>query len=1188
MRSISSLILSFLTVTFSLSGFTVSNYTFTLNSDSTSYTITDFFNHSGGSGPISLPSIYNSLPVTGIGDEAFWRSPDITEVIIPTSIQTIGFNAFGNCVNLTNVSVHSGIEYINQRPFVQSPLVNYHYSSNGLKYLISTDGSSAYMVDTESAAGDIVIPSSINGATLKNVASFMLNDDVTSVTIPEGITYLPDLAFDRTSSLTSVSLPSSLQTLGWRPFYAARLLQNVTIPDGVSSIEERAFSNCSDLESVTIPDSVSSIGTRAFEGCTSLTNISIPDSVTSIESLAFFACTSLASVTFAGDAPTFGSDIFDSSNSVTIYYDSSKSGWSNTIAGRPAIPYVNGGNSGLIAYYPFNGNANDESGNEINGQTADHVSFSSDRFGNPNSALRIEGERSNIDGFGVTGSGMHLRDSSVSISFWYQKQVDDYHDWVIGVGDSGDCWIVNIDYAAPTGIGWGVWYDDDFKYNLDPPLALEQWCHVVVTYDKNDTKKCIYVDGELVSEGYTDASFTGTSNFKFGASGITLDDLRFYNRALSPSEVSDIYNADFVGEGSVIITNEQRTDLIADGYIEMVSSEELEPSWSATSLTDAPSARYNHSAIWTGSEMIIWGGRDAGAITDRGYRYDPETDTWSAISSVDSVNPVVPNSAVWTGSEMIVWGLNSGARYNPETDSWSPISNVNQPSLREEYTTIWTGSEMIVWGGSYNTYRDYLRTGARYNPTTDTWTETSIVGAPSARRRHTAIWTGSKMIIWGGRQGGAGALYDPATDTWTSMSETDAPTARDYSTASWTGSEMIVWGGSGVGGADSSGGRYDPLADTWTATTNANAPEGRAGHTSVWTGSEILIWGGYGQTAGYNAVGARYDPIADKWTDITQFNDPDGRSAHTTIWTGSEMIVWGGSHVPSDRQVIINTGGRYRVTDPVYYYVKPYPNNVDTDGDGLSDDIETNTGVFVSITDTGTDPNSADRLHTPSEMTTARTESRTLGQTDVTGNPSQYGLATPAEVASSRTAGQQDVISSPSDYNLMGAEGVFDMRVSQPGISTDGDQASMNFTIQSSNDLLDWNNEETIQREYTMPSDKNFMRVSVGPEIEPEPETLPAIATDTYGDKLVYDESNKLYVNDENTPLIRDGIHLRTDIYPGWNFYAIESTNSGYLCLLKNANQNAIITFSQDGNYLSVSVITDLSAYESDFGQSLN
>jgi len=300
---------------------------------------------------------------------------------------------------------------------------------------------------------------------------------------------------------------------------------------------------------------------------------------------------------------------------------------------------------------------------------------------------------------------------------------------------------------------------------------------------------------------------------------------------------------------------------------------------------------------------------------------------------------------------------------------------------------------------------------------------------------------------------------------------------------------------------------------------------------------------------------------------------------------------------------------------------------IDTDGDGIYDLYESNTGIYLNSKNTGSDPQVADTntdgisdlesislnlnpsvdyspfiqvvqndpatydLLSQDDLNQERQE----GQTDVTGNPSQYGLFTSSDLSdaqtSSRSEGQQDVISSPSDYDLMGAEGVFDLRVSQPGISTNADKASMNFTIQSSNDLQEWNNEETIQREYSMPSDKNFMRVSVGPEIEepePEPEPLTPISTDTYGDKLVYDESNNLYVNDENTPLKRRGVNLRTDTYSNWRFYAIEPTSGGYLCLLKKANQNAIITFSLDGNFLDVSVIADPSVYESDFGQSLN
>jgi hypothetical protein len=117
------------------------------------------------------------------------------------------------------------------------------------------------------------------------------------------------------------------------------------------------------------------------------------------------------------------------------------------------------------------------------------------------------------------------------------------------------------------------------------------------------------------------------------------------------------------------------------------------------------------------------------------------------------------HTAVWTGSEMIVWGggptsLNSGGRYNPVTDAWAPTSNVGAPSARDRHTTVWTGSEMIVWGSRGNV--GISNTGARYDPVTDIWAPTTNIGAPSERSSHTAVWTGSEMIVWGG--GGVGDL----------------------------------------------------------------------------------------------------------------------------------------------------------------------------------------------------------------------------------------------------------------------------------------------------------------------------------------------------------------------------------------------------------------------------------------------
>ena len=79
-------------------------------------------------------------------------------------------------------------------------------------------------------------------------------------------------------------------------------------------------------------------------------------------------------------------------------------------------------------------------------------------------------------------------------------------------------------------------------------------------------------------------------------------------------------------------------------------------------------------------------------------------------------------------------------------DTWTPTTLTNAPAARCAHTAVWTGSEMIVWGGDGVTF---LNTGGRYNPSTDSWTATSTTNAP-VPERHTAVWTGSEMIVWGG------------------------------------------------------------------------------------------------------------------------------------------------------------------------------------------------------------------------------------------------------------------------------------------------------------------------------------------------------------------------------------------------------------------------------------------------------
>ena len=162
------------------------------------------------------------------------------------------------------------------------------------------------------------------------------------------------------------------------------------------------------------------------------------------------------------------------------------------------------------------------------------------------------------------------------------------------------------------------------------------------------------------------------------------------------------------------------------------------------------------------------------------------------------------------------------------------------PSARSGHSAVWTASEMIVWGGNEE------NTGGRYNPTTNSWVATSTANAPIGRDSHTAVWTGGEMIVWGGSQDdrntdmNTGGRYNSSTDTWTATSVINVPHPRTDHTAVWTGSEMIVWGGEGNGqNALNTGGRYDPDTDSWIATRNANAPTRREGHTAVWTGNEM-------------------------------------------------------------------------------------------------------------------------------------------------------------------------------------------------------------------------------------------------------------------------------------------------------------------------------------------------------------
>jgi N-acetylneuraminic acid mutarotase len=350
--------------------------------------------------------------------------------------------------------------------------------------------------------------------------------------------------------------------------------------------------------------------------------------------------------------------------------------------------------------------------------------------------------------------------------------------------------------------------------------------------------------------------------------------------------------------------------------------------WTATNTTNAPAARWHHTAVWTGTEMIVWGGEGdhafSGALSTGG-RYNPSTNTWVTMNRNAPTDREF-HTTVWTGAEMIVWGgadynhldlnglTNTGGRYHPSTDNWTRTSITNAPSTRDYHTAVWTGSEMIVWGG-FNGFIG-INTGGRYNPITNSWTGTRTASAPTGRSFHTAVWTGTQMIIWGGHDAdgnvlNTGGRYNPVTNAWAATSTTNAPLSRSYHTAVWAGTRMIVWGGTDMHGSEyyNTGGRYNPSTNTWTATSTVNAPEGRSFHTAVSTGNEMIIWGGYffDTITHILNTGGRYNPQTNIWTPTSIINAPLPRTSHTAVWTGNEMIVWGGDV----GYVVYGSGGRY-------------------------------------------------------------------------------------------------------------------------------------------------------------------------------------------------------------------------------------------------------------------------------------
>ena len=352
----------------------------------------------GNSATYEIPGEIDGKKVIRIGNSAFIDCTELTSVTIPDGVTDIRWRAFYNCVSLKSVTIPKSVTYIDSYAFgyyydsdsfatkkIDGFKINYVKNTYGHMYALKNGFTDeACLLTNELYDGTLeitkyvgnsatyVIPSEIDGKRVTQIGYDAFNDctELTSITIPDGVTCIGNSAFSYCTSLETVTIPNSVTQIYSRAFYDCTLLKEVTIPASVTSIGNEAFGYYYDRDSsetkkadgfkinyvnntrghwyaikngftdgtcfvvnelddgtvgitgyagnsatCVIPDEihgkkVTRIGDSAFIDRTELTSVTIPDGVTYIVDGAFFGCTSLETVTIPNSVINICSSAF--------------------------------------------------------------------------------------------------------------------------------------------------------------------------------------------------------------------------------------------------------------------------------------------------------------------------------------------------------------------------------------------------------------------------------------------------------------------------------------------------------------------------------------------------------------------------------------------------------------------------------------------------------------------------------------------------------------------------------------------------------------------------------------------------------------------------------------------------------------------------------------------------------------
>jgi hypothetical protein len=338
--------------------------------------------------------------------------------------------------------------------------------------------------------------------------------------------------------------------------------------------------------------------------------------------------------------------------------------------------------------------------------------------------------------------------------------------------------------------------------------------------------------------------------------------------------------------------------------------------WIETISAVGSGVRVGDRAVWIGDGLFVY---NAGAynVTRRGAIWNRASRTWSSINLTNAPQSLDNFGITWTGSKVVIWGgittaglvhlSNAGWLYDPIADSWSTMGGTGAPAARQGAIVLWTGTHVVVWDGTDSSTTSFTSgwgqlPGGMWDPTGPTWTEIPARSEKGAGTR--AVWADTGLLLAGGASTfstfGRFDFWVPPAASWgPGCAMTNA---RRYASLVWTGTRAIVWGGREGDPASvnpvvyvGTGLSIEPGNCTATAVA-ASSLSPRSNHSAVWTGSRMIVFGGNSGTYGGTRYsdGASYDPVQDQWSPLEP-GTPGARANHQAFWTGTEMIIWGSS-----------------------------------------------------------------------------------------------------------------------------------------------------------------------------------------------------------------------------------------------------------------------------------------------------